>query len=216
MRQPQMDDCLLCGGSSETVSWTWFFKTTAICKKCRIRFKKWEAQSETPLMKSNERFLMKQSGLQLKIHSLYEYDETAQSFMTQFKYQEDWLLAGCFRKEVRQLLQLHKSKAVIVPIPQAERSKRFFNQTEALLNETKMSYEPILMTNSAKRQARKTRINRLTATDEFECIRTCSRTQALLFDDVCTTGATLYRAQRCLLKQGIEVIGACVLFRVKK
>lgn len=34
-----MDDCLLCGGSSETVSWTLFFKTTAICKKCRIRLK---------------------------------------------------------------------------------------------------------------------------------------------------------------------------------
>lgn len=211
-----MDDCLLCGGSSEAVSWTLFLKPTAICTKCQVRFKKWEPQSETQLMKRNERFLMKQSGLQLKIHSLYEYDETAQSFMTQFKYQEDWVLAGCFRQEIRQLLQFNRDKAVIIPIPQAESSKRFFNQTEALLNETKMSYESILMTNTTKRQAQKTRTERLTATDEFECIRTCSRMQALLFDDVCTTGATLYRAQRCLLRQGIEVIGACVLFRVKK
>lgn len=104
----------------------YFLKQQQSVKNVGYALKKWEAQSETPLIKRNERFLMKQSGLQLKIHSLYEYDETAQSFMTQFKYQEDWLLAGCFRKEVRQLLQLHKSKAVIVPIPQAERSKRFF------------------------------------------------------------------------------------------
>lgn len=203
--------CVLCEAPLLTATWRLFLKTTQPCQTCLDQFER-VVHQENKLMQRERQTHGR--GFRL-IRSLYTYNQAAADFMLRYKYSGDWVLSTCFSRELRMLVRQSKG-ITIVPIPLSDHSHRGFAQVEALLGAAKIHYVSLLRTKEQQPQATKTRAERLSAPPSFTLKKEANLKKVVLFDDVSTTGATLYAASRCLEEAGVEVCGAYVLFSVQE
>ncbi|EUJ40035.1 ComF family protein [Brochothrix campestris] len=206
--------CILCDAPLLTATWCLFSRTTQPCRDCLGQFERVD-QTDVMQMQQAQRELQLRHGRLLLIQPLFKYNQAAADFMLRYKYSGDWLLSFCFSHELRTLLRQPKA-ITIVPIPLSDYRQRGFAQVEALLNAARIQYAPVLRTDNQHRQASKTRLERLLSPPAFTIQEPDDLGKVVLFDDVSTTGATLYAACRCLEEVGVEVCGAYVLFAVQE
>lgn len=148
----------------------------------------------------------------LSYHGLY------QQWLLQLKGTGDIRLAAYFKVPLQQLSRQYR-QVIWVPIPSSPKSyrERGFHQTEVILKAAKIPYQSLLrMGETQEKQALKTKRERMQRPNPFviACDNKPTTTpQVVLFDDVYTTGTTLYHAQRTLEAAGYEVVASVTLAR---
>lgn len=148
--------------------------------------------------------------------SIYQYNPALKELLKRFKYSGDYALAGCFQKDLTEMVMPLVKSAIITPLPvSAERLKeRGFNQTEALLNCAKIQYECLLTRkNTEISQAKKVKSERHAGVNPFTAIRNLNGEKIVLIDDLYTTGTTVRRAAYALRKAGAGEVRSITIGR---
>ncbi|KIL46595.1 hypothetical protein KP77_27220 [Jeotgalibacillus alimentarius] len=148
-------------------------------------------------------------------HSIYEYNDSLKELIKRFKYNGDYALAGCFRKELIEHVKLYK-KFIIVPMPVSSLrlKERGFNQTEALLECAGVSYENLLKrVDTETSQAKKQKAARHSGENPFQSGKAMNGENILLIDDLYTTGTTIRRAASVLKKTGAGEVRSVTIGR---
>ena len=143
------------------------------------------------------------------------YNEIASEWLQRYKIQKDLLLATSFTQQLRH--RLLKERAIIVPVPlhPLKLQERTFAQVEQLLIAAALPYEEHLLKKDNITQGLGSRAERLQRENPF-VLR--DRTAVLnrdfvIFDDVCTTGATLQHIVMLFKEAGARKVTTFTLFR---
>ncbi|MDZ5711467.1 ComF family protein [Jeotgalibacillus haloalkalitolerans] len=223
--------CLYCNGVMlEEIGWTdLFFKRVEdpFCDVCRAELIRLEGPGCTVCSRGMEtegicsdcnswaEDPVFQDAL-ISNHSIYAYNPALKELIKRLKYNGDYALAGCFRKELTDLLKPFKKEAILTPVPvSADRLKeRGFNQTEALLECAGIKYEHLLLRrNGEAAQAKKLKRDRHRGENPFAAIRALDGEPVVLIDDLYTTGTTIRRAAQVLKESGAGEIRSITIGR---
>ncbi|MFB1082260.1 ComF family protein [Jeotgalibacillus sp. JSM ZJ347] len=148
--------------------------------------------------------------------SIYQYNPALKEWLKRFKYNGDYALAGCFRKELIETLKPFKKTAIITPVPVSAKRlmERGFNQTEAMLECAGVKYERLLTRqNTETSQAKKQKHDRHTGENPYTVVKKLNGEQIILIDDLYTTGTTIRRAATVLKKAGAGGIRSVTIGR---
>lgn len=150
--------------------------------------------------------------------ALFEYNSFMKDYMKKYKFNGDYRLRKVFSQRVRD--RLHKTNAVIVPIPVSTdtMANRGFNQVTGLLEYVKFSEVlKVKLKRKTVRQSAKNRRDRLELIQPFEMIQSkkfLTKNKAiLLVDDVYTTGTTIRHAANLLYQSGATSVRGLTLAR---
>ncbi|RNF38211.1 ComF family protein [Planococcus salinus] len=134
------------------------------------------------------------------------------SFLHQYKFMQDVVLAEVFAGEIHKALR--KSKAVIVPVPMhPEKLKiRTFPQVERFLDAAGLPCQQFLE-KSEDVQGTKSKAERLAAATLFQWNREKVPEKVMLVDDLYTTGTTMRHAAKVLRQHGAKEVSLFTLIR---
>lgn len=170
------------------------------CLDCR----KWQKQYPTPWIQHE---------------ALFEYDSAMKEWLHTYKFQGDIRFAKIFAPELKAFYNQRKN-ALFVPLPISEtsRQRRGFNQCEELLREAGIPYQALLENvYTGEKQSEKNRKERLLTSQPFrfrsDAVPMSREKEIILFDDVYTTGRTLFHAKEILFQEGFEKIFSLTLAR---
>ncbi|MBC1970589.1 ComF family protein [Listeria marthii] len=218
-----MISCLLCSQPvKQMASWeiSWLFQSPPVCcETCLAEFEKLrgplcticgkesvdpiceDCQDRTHFLDSNK--------------SIYRYNDFAKEYMKQFKFQGDYEIGAIFKRELRKYLAGKKQKIIPIPVSEARKLERGFNQTTAILKQSGIIYEELLAKRHTEKQSKKTKKERLAAEQVFYFVGkdACEEMEVLLFDDIYTTGSTLNLAAQILKEAGVKKVSALTIFR---
>lgn len=195
-----IDDCLLCTTPLKTTpSWSKLFTrfTPTLCPRCEQQFE--------PVQTSYD------IQPELKVYCLYSYNDKMVDYLHRYKFMHDTLLAKAFREQLYYTLK----NTTVVPIPMhpEKLKQRTFSHVELLLQEAGIRYEPLLVKASTDTQSTKTREERLQTPQIFELVQKPVNKIYTLFDDIVTTGMTLYHAKSLLLDAGAKQVNCVTLIK---
>lgn len=144
--------------------------------------------------------------------SLYLYNEAMKTYLHQYKFLGDVVLAEVFAQDIHNALR--RSDGILVPIPMnAEKlKKRTFSQVDELLVAANLPYLHLL-TKTSQVQGKKNRQERLDSAKLFEWNGTEVPSSILLIDDLYATGTTMRHAAKELAKAGAKEIRLFNLIR---
>lgn len=148
----------------------------------------------------------------------FQYNEAFKNWLYRYKFLGDKGLASSFDQIVKKTLAPF-SEYIICPIPLSKErlAIRGFNQTTALLESCNLSYQELLFRyEHTQPQAEKNRRERLKLQQPFELAvgnSQISGKKILLFDDVYTTGRTLFHAAEKIAEANPEKIVSYSLAR---
>lgn len=151
-------------------------------------------------------------------HSVYAYNEQMQKIISNWKYRGDYILGNAFKRVFIQMyaevFSFLPKDACVVPIPlsKARLKERGFNQAKVLADFLPTMSFDLLTRKHSEKQSKKTRQERLTATNPFNLMKTIHE-PVVLVDDIYTTGTTLRHAASLLKKQGCPEVYAYTLIR---
>lgn len=234
-----MNQCLLCQQDfydpltfQDVFSWSPLLPTS-MCSSCQQLFT-WQKNSQGPQCQRCQKITEKQVCLDCRhwqklyphysgIHrSLLVYNPSLQEWFHQYKFQGNKQLAHSFQKQLYLFLSNYKN-VIFVPIPISENrmKKRGFNQVEQLLKYAKIPYKNlILRTIESDSQTSKTKQERISGTNPFKLnkqmisdMKDDCPMSFIIFDDVYTTGRTMYWAIETLQEIGEIEINTCSLAR---
>lgn len=174
-------------------------KTDGVCGDCEV----W---SKHPGFK----------GVLTSNQSIYQYNPTLKELLKRFKYSGDYVLAGCFQKELSEMLKPFVKSVIVTPLPVSEErlKERGFNQIEALLDCAKIKYELLLSRqNTETSQAKKMKSERHAGENPFKAFRNLNGEEIILVDDLYTTGTTLRRAAQVLIESGAGKVKSVTIGR---
>lgn len=152
----------------------------------------------------------------LKHLSIYYYDDWFQEWIVRYKYQNDTRLAAIMIASLEKYYQQFSDYTwTFLPSAPQSLAKRGFAPTEVLLQNAEIPYQTLLQyQGDGKKQAKKTRHERLQLTQPFAYNTACPLPEkVLLFDDVYTTGTTLLRAKEILFATGVRQCQSLTLAR---
>ncbi|QVK12223.1 ComF family protein [Weissella ceti] len=147
----------------------------------------------------------------IKHTALYQYNDAMKEYFKAYKLWGGYHLKDVFKAELLKEIKRMKHP-LIVPIPSTQEANeaRGFDQVRTLL--TGIPYKPLLICTNKKKQHQKN-LNlkqRLESNQLFELNNSCSLptkdTKICLFDDIYTTGQTIFHAAECLKSQGFTDI----------
>lgn len=144
--------------------------------------------------------------------SLYLYNEAMKSYLHQYKFLQDVVLAKVFAKDIHEAL--YRSETILVPIPMnAEKlKKRTFSQVDELLLAANLPYIHLL-TKTAQVQGKKNRLERLESEKIFEWNGREVPNNIMLIDDLYATGTTMRHAAKELVMAGAKEVRLLTLIR---
>lgn len=157
------------------------------------------------------RWLEQYSPALLKHRPIYLYNNFIKECLYRYKYQGDCRIAEIFSFQLNQIYLSHrKYQWMVLPSSPENLKKRGFHPTGWLLECAGIPYVmPLVYCGDGKRQAEKSREERLLLKDTFRYreafdIESLQRNSFasrgwIIFDDVYTTGATLLNAKYTLL-----------------
>lgn len=152
-------------------------------------------------------------------YSLVTYNEGFKRWLIQLKGVGDIRVASYFSPQLQKIYQQYR-EAIWVPIPSSSHNlqARGFNQTTVILAEAKIPYQELLIyPTETQKQALRTRQERLSRANPFEwnpnIVHQHIEEPIVLFDDVYTTGMTIYQAEQVLKQHQINVVQSITLAR---
>ncbi|MCT2537248.1 ComF family protein [Aquibacillus koreensis] len=171
-----------------------------VCSDCR----RWNASSEW-------------KGVLSFNKSVFGYNDMMKEVIAKWKYRGDYALCDLFREDfVRTFNELFKdvkgAKVVPIPLSKERLYERGFNQAEALAGFLDMPSENVLSRIHGEKQSKKTRRDRLMASNPFT-LTVGITDPVILIDDIYTTGITLRHAAKLLKEAGCPEVYAFTLAR---
>lgn len=150
-----------------------------------------------------------------KHRSLFTYNEAMKTYLHQYKFLQDVVLAQVFAETIHQ--HLCKAKAIIIPIPMhpEKKKERTFAHIDELLHAARIPFTHVLEKTSMQSQSAKTLEQRLNAELLFRLKEgaTITRTTYMLVDDIRTTGTTLKHATKILMENGATEVHTFTLIK---
>lgn len=185
------------------------------CKRCRDKFQKINLETACPGCSRQQdakdycldckKWQHFSPGIPPKHRALYEYNDMAKQYMSDFKFQGDVHLAKLWSKEISQFLKPYTTTHTLTVIPASQKSyqKRGFNQVELLLKYADIAYTPLIKhVKDTGLQSSRSRSERLKSIQPFELISSITiegiMKPVLIIDDVYTTGRTIFHAREVL------------------
>lgn len=230
-----MNRCVWCKENiAEQFSFAMLFyrnpKMKQICERCysqlhlvnseKSRCLKCEKISTEDICSDCMNWKNKYPTYNFKHNSLFYYNVFAREYMEKYKIMGDCELASLFATELSDYLSPFSSESLVVPIPisEASRKERGFNQVELLLESADIAYLPCLRNvGQGIKQSKKNRMDRLETRQSFELKMAFSTSVAgasiILVDDLYTTGRTLFHAADALSRYSPKSIQTFSLFR---
>lgn len=150
--------------------------------------------------------------------SLYTYNSFMKDVITRWKYRGDYIISEIFREDYSAHFQKrfaeNKKQAVIVPIPLSRERlyERGFNQAHLLATFLTTNVADVLKRVHNEKQAKKSRMERMTTTNPFS-LQSPVNQPVILIDDIYTTGSTLRHAATILKANGCPQVFAYTLIR---
>ena len=194
-----------------------------MCDNCKNKFEPVsEASCKTCCKKSTETSCedcqeWERKGKNVNHKALYYYNEEMKEYFRKYKFQGDQLLACLFAEEVKVALKKYKGYTIVpIPLSDARKKKRGFNQVTAILDSAGIPYQDLLRKKDTKAQSQKNKKERLKAEQAFERIEPENQSwpeNIVIVDDIYTTGATIERAKEMLIVNGVKEIISCSLAR---
>jgi competence protein ComFC len=175
-------------------------------------------QTATELCEDCRRWSCRYPELLIGHHACYAYTGVVKDWLQRYKFQGDYRLAGAFRNELRALQRAHPNGLFLpLPISRASYEERGFSQCEEMLKQAGIRYAQFLENQHAgEKQSEKNRQERLLTTQPFFMLdghKKYLQQEIILFDDVYTTGRTLYHAKTLLYKQGFRLVRSVTIAR---
>lgn len=132
-------------------------------------------------------------------HAFFVYDSAFQEWLFQYKFLGDYRLRSTFTTELKSYFKQERHSLICpVPLSQDRFLERGFNQTQALLDAAGIPTVQLLeKAIHTAPQAQKNRIERLAVPQPFvptNRVHLIKGKKIILFDDVYTTGRTLFHA----------------------
>lgn len=151
--------------------------------------------------------------------ALYQYNETFKQWLVVLKGQGDVRGRQLFISDLKKLYR-RQPDAIWIPLPSTSEkvAKRGFNQTSLILEASAIPYSDLLeMSETVGKQAYKSRRDRLQDKDKIRVKASVSeldrKKKLILFDDVYTTGTTMFSAYKALEQAGFTDVSGCTLAR---
>lgn len=151
-------------------------------------------------------------------HACYAYTGIVKDWLQRYKFQGDYRLAGAFTNDLQAFQRAHpKGLFLPLPISLASYEERGFNQCEEMLKQAGIRYVQFLGNQHAGgKQSEKNRQERLLTAQPFSLRdghEKYLQQEIILFDDVYTTGRTLYHAKNLLYKYGFRSVRSITIAR---
>lgn len=154
-----------------------------------------------------------------KNQAFYQYNKIFKDWLVVLKGQGDIRGRFLFAHELKSAYRKDQN-AIWVPMPSSSEkvANRGFNQTALLLEAARIPYKDLLISEGSKgKQAYKNRQNRLRDLNKIRINPAISpldqRRPIVLFDDVYTTGTTMFSAYKALELAGFSQISGLTLAR---
>ncbi|KAF0819006.1 MULTISPECIES: ComF family protein [Cytobacillus] len=136
--------------------------------------------------------------------------------IARYKFRGDYILAKVFSPYISKKLQtLQFDFLVPVPLSPKRLYERGFNQSSALIREAGYTPSELLLRSHSEKQSKKSRKERIQLMQVFELCpdSVVEGKNILLFDDIYTTGSTLYHAAVVLKSAGAKSVCSFTLAR---
>ncbi|MBD3949768.1 ComF family protein [Tuanshanicoccus lijuaniae] len=199
-----------------------------ICEKCQQQFSRCEVSQQLvcqycqhPIEQGNvctdcQHWLTIYDESFLQQVAIYYYNEAFQAWIVDYKYHGDTRQAAVMLAVLNEYYRRYQAyQWIILPSSPKSLKQRGFIPAEYLLQQAKIPYDaPLVYAGDGKKQAKKTKIERLALTQPFALKSAAKlRDKVLIFDDVYTTGTTLIRAKEVLYHHGVKVCVSLTLAR---
>lgn len=157
-------------------------------------------------------------NLTIAHHACYAYTGVVKDWLQRYKFQGDYRLAGAFTNDLQAFQRAHpKGLFLPLPISLASYEERGFNQCEGMLKQAGIRYVQFLGNQHAGgKQSEKNRQERLLTAQPFSLRdghEKYIQQEIILFDDVYTTGRTLYHAKTLLYRHGFRSVRSITIAR---
>lgn len=155
------------------------------------------------------------SGILDKNHSIFTYDDFLKETLARYKFRGDYVLARAFTPFIKEKLKnLNFDCLVPIPLSPERLYERGFNQSAALIREAGFKPTDLLQRIHSEKQSKKSRLERIHHNQVFEPLNINIENKViLLFDDIYTTGSTLYHAAKVLKTGGAASVFSLTLAR---
>ena len=220
--------CLLCGKNNIpkiNFSSLFLIKEKSLCNECLKMLDKVEGGCIYCGKKTSERIcddcLYWQKKIQIPVinYSLYYYNNYAKDFMKKFKFLGDVALINVFSNDIKEFFKKFKNKNYyLVPIPLHEERllQRGFNQSLILAQMINFPILNILRKNNNEKQSKKKKIDRILLDNQYSLLDNnidLQKKKIIIIDDIYTTGATIHKVARVLMRKKVSNILSFTLFR---
>ena len=150
---------------------------------------------------------------------IFVYDRFFLDWIERFKFYGDYWCGWAVVPALQQAFDARRD-AIVIPIPSSvtRTKERGFPTTHSLLQMADIPFcDALEYRGDGVKQSHKTRLERIKTAQPFalkkELVTRWRQQPVILFDDVYTTGRTVYHAWQCLKSEGAEVVTVCTLGR---
>lgn len=147
--------------------------------------------------------------------ALFAYNAAMKDYLHRYKFLKDVALAQVFRQDIHRALRHRQELIVPVPLHKNRLQERTFSHVHELLEQADIMYTNMLMKCVDDRQSQKTLQQRQADTKRFDVLPHVPivNKRIVIFDDIFTTGATIFSIQQLLYEHGASHVDYITLIQ---